>query len=176
MWALDNIHESTYAGFPSSTKRQLQNEASPVSGMPCARCMREFSTSLAETKKIRLGAWSRSTTFSSSTRKFTQRSVCCFLTYGKKGHNFKVHYSLKFSKKKNFFKLPLWFLAKQIVLLLCSKDNIKPNNSKLCWQLTHILHVFRFVSWGVPAVVEDKDVGLWQPFIHFVKKVLFLNG
>lgn len=55
----------------------------PVSGMPCARCIRELSTSLAETKKIRFGAWSRSTTFSSSTRKFTQRSVCCFLTWRK---------------------------------------------------------------------------------------------
>lgn len=53
---------------------------SPVSGMPCARCIRELSTSLAETKKMWSGAWSRSTTFSSSTRKFTQRSVCCFLT------------------------------------------------------------------------------------------------
>lgn len=48
--------------------------------MPCARCIREFSTSLAEMKKMWSGARSRSTTFSSSTRKFTQRSVCCFLT------------------------------------------------------------------------------------------------
>lgn len=53
----------------------------PVSGIPCARCIREFSTSFADTKKIRLGAWARSTTFSSSTRKFTHLSVCCLRTW-----------------------------------------------------------------------------------------------
>lgn len=52
----------------------------PDSGIPWARCMRELSTSLADTKKMWLGACSRSTTFSSSTRKLTQRSVCCFRT------------------------------------------------------------------------------------------------
>ncbi len=54
---------------------------SPVSGMPCARCILEHRTSLAETKKILPGASSRPTTFSSSARKLTQRSRCCFLTW-----------------------------------------------------------------------------------------------
>lgn len=54
---------------------------SPVSGMPCARCILELRTSLAETKKILPGASSRPTTFSSSARKLTQRSRCCFLTW-----------------------------------------------------------------------------------------------
>lgn len=58
--------------------------SSPVSGMPCARCMRELSTSLADTKKMRLGACWWSTTFSSSTRNLMQRSVCCFLTWKRK--------------------------------------------------------------------------------------------
>ena len=42
-------------------------------------------------------------------------------------------------------------------------------------QFTHILHVFWFVCWGVPAVVEDENVGLWQTFIYFVEKVFFLD-
>lgn len=41
--------------------------------------------------------------------------------------------------------------------------------------VTHIFHVFWFICWSVPAIVEDEDVGLWQPFVDFVEKVLFLK-
>lgn len=53
----------------------------PVSGMPWARCILEFSASLADTKKMRLGACRASTTLSSSIRKLRQRSMCCFRTW-----------------------------------------------------------------------------------------------
>lgn len=43
------------------------------------------------------------------------------------------------------------------------------------WKFAYILHVLWFISWGVPAVVEDEDVGLRQTFIYFVKKMLFLQ-
>lgn len=41
---------------------------------------------------------------------------------------------------------------------------------------THVLHVFWFICWGVPAIVEDEDVRLWKTLIHFVEKVLFLEA
>lgn len=121
---------------------------SPVSGMPCARCMRELRTSLAETKNMWLGACSRSRTFNSSTRKLMQRSVCCFLTYREK-------WRLQYFPNN---KLPFFL----------TRDR--------CRQSTHVVHVLWFICWGVPPVVEDEDVRLWQTFVHFVKKVLFLEG
>lgn len=41
---------------------------------------------------------------------------------------------------------------------------------------THVLHVFWFICWGIPAIVEDEDVRLWKTLIHFVEKVLFLEA
>lgn len=55
--------------------------STPASGIPWAFCTRAWSTSLAETKKMRSLAWARSTTPSSSTRKLVQRSMCCLRTW-----------------------------------------------------------------------------------------------
>lgn len=53
----------------------------PASGIPWAFCTRAWSTSLAETKKMRSLACARSTTPSSSTRKLVHRSICCLRTW-----------------------------------------------------------------------------------------------
>lgn len=118
--------------------------------MPCARCIREFSTSLADTKKMWSGAWSRSTTFSSSTRKFTQRSVCCFLTLS----------DIKRLELRKLLLPPASVVVEVVFMLL---------------DFTYILHVLWLIGRGVPAVVKDEDVGLWQTFIYFVKKMFFLQ-
>lgn len=55
--------------------------STPASGIPWAFCTRAWSTSLAETKKMRSLAWARSTTPSSSTRKLVHRSICCLRTW-----------------------------------------------------------------------------------------------
>lgn len=42
-------------------------------------------------------------------------------------------------------------------------------------EFTHILHVLWLIGRGVPAVVENEDVGLRQTFIYFMKKMFFLQ-
>ena len=49
-------------------------------------------------------------------------------------------------------------------------------NQTRSWSHTHVLHVLRLVGRGIPAVVEDEDVGFGQPLVHFMEEVLFLKG
>ena len=57
-----------------------------------------------------------------------------------------------------------------------SNENDASDTRRTCSSLTHILHVFWFVCWGVPAIVQDEDVRLWETFVHFMEKVFFLRG
>lgn len=108
--------------------------------MPWARCVLELRTSLAETKKILPTASSGPTTRSSSDRKLTQRSVCCFLTWTAGGVSYR------------------------------GNRQSSPGDTN-----THLVDVVGLRHRGVPAVVEDEDVGFGDPFADFVEEELLLQ-
>ena len=41
-------------------------------------------------------------------------------------------------------------------------------------RVTHLFHVLRLRGGGVPAVVEDEDVGAGQTLVHLVEEELLL--
>lgn len=75
--------------------------------------------------------------------------------------------------KKHLLKL-LWYICVYQLFSVFTFMNLLYANKSNRYS-TYILHVLWFISRGVPAVVEDEYVGLWQTFVHFVEEVFFLH-
>lgn len=116
--------------------------------MPCARCILELRTSLAETKKILDGASSTLTTFSSSARKLTQRSRCCFLTWT-------AH------AERDAERFP--------------PGSVVGAGPDILLRTAHLLDELGFADGRVPPVVQDEDVWFGDSLTDFVEEKFLLK-